>query len=380
MKHTSSRHNLAFLDGLRGLAALYVMVGHARWLLWEGYSGFMAQKNNYSILDQAQVYFFSAFRYGHAAVMFFFVLSGFVVHLGYASKLANEGSTATFDWKSYFIRRFRRIYPPLVFALLLTAALDYLGCYVLGWQELYFRKTIYPLINQNVGINLNPLDFLGNLLLLMDAYFPTFGTNGPLWSLKYEWWFYMVYPALWYISRYSWKWALFAVAILLLSALLIQPLPILYQQIFSMLPSWWMGVFLADVFTKRIKLSLYWLAGLTAILPIVLIKPFTNMILTDNLTALGFMGVLALLLITNAKNYWLNRFFSNLKWLGTCSYSLYVLHFPILALLSAYLIHRHGILPNHFLWVWAGIVISIIVAWSIHWVIEIPFTRTKIQS
>ncbi len=28
---------LLFLDGLRGLAAFYVMVGHARWLLWEGY-------------------------------------------------------------------------------------------------------------------------------------------------------------------------------------------------------------------------------------------------------------------------------------------------------------------------------------------------------
>ena len=37
-----SDRNLVFLDGLRGLAALYVMVGHARWVLREGYSeGFL---------------------------------------------------------------------------------------------------------------------------------------------------------------------------------------------------------------------------------------------------------------------------------------------------------------------------------------------------
>src|SRR5665213_1414486 len=36
LKQTHEKY-LQFLDGLRGLAALYVMVGHARWLLWEGY-------------------------------------------------------------------------------------------------------------------------------------------------------------------------------------------------------------------------------------------------------------------------------------------------------------------------------------------------------
>ena len=35
-KNVITREQLVFLDGLRGLAAFYVLVGHARWLLWEG--------------------------------------------------------------------------------------------------------------------------------------------------------------------------------------------------------------------------------------------------------------------------------------------------------------------------------------------------------
>src|SRR4029077_1171968 len=82
------RARLAFLDGLRGLAAFYVMVGHARMLLWEGYSeGFLKHPSNYSIGAKAVVYFFSFFRYGYQVVLLFFVLSGFVIHLRYAKQL-----------------------------------------------------------------------------------------------------------------------------------------------------------------------------------------------------------------------------------------------------------------------------------------------------
>src|SRR5438552_18554076 len=91
------RLNLQFVDGLRGLAALYVMVGHARWLLWEGYSeGFLKHPQDYSIFNKALVYLFSLFKYGHEAVLFFFVISGFVIHLRYAQALAAHGTAARF--------------------------------------------------------------------------------------------------------------------------------------------------------------------------------------------------------------------------------------------------------------------------------------------
>ena len=71
-----------FLHGIRGLAALYVVVGHARWLLWEGYSGgYIKHPEKYTFFEKIQVYFFTSFKFGHEVVLLFFVLSGFVIHL-----------------------------------------------------------------------------------------------------------------------------------------------------------------------------------------------------------------------------------------------------------------------------------------------------------
>src|ERR1700733_11516002 len=77
-----------FLDGLRGLAALYVVLGHARLLLWEGYSsGYALHPASYSKLQKLLVYAFSSVAFGHEAVLFFFVLSGLVIHLRYSRHL-----------------------------------------------------------------------------------------------------------------------------------------------------------------------------------------------------------------------------------------------------------------------------------------------------
>jgi peptidoglycan/LPS O-acetylase OafA/YrhL len=119
---------LLFLDGLRGLAAFYVMVGHARWLLWEGYSGgFQKHPASYSALEKAMMYFFSLFKYGHEAVLFFFVLSGFVIHLRYARRITEQGIAAKFDWAAFVWRRARRLYPPLLAAIGLVLLLDSIG-------------------------------------------------------------------------------------------------------------------------------------------------------------------------------------------------------------------------------------------------------------
>src|SRR5919205_40528 len=124
---SGKRHagSLLFLDGLRGLAALYVVAGHARWLLWEGYSeGFLAHPGQYTGLGKLLVYASALLRYGHEAVLFFFVLSGFVIHLRYSRQLRAGNGESRFDWRSYVWRRAKRLYPPLLFALILTAVFD----------------------------------------------------------------------------------------------------------------------------------------------------------------------------------------------------------------------------------------------------------------
>ena len=101
-KPKADNGGLLFLDGLRGLAAFYVVVGHARWLLWEGYSeGFQKHPASYSAINKALAYFLSLFKYGNEAVLFFFVLSGFVIHLRYARRMAEQGAAAKFDWSAF---------------------------------------------------------------------------------------------------------------------------------------------------------------------------------------------------------------------------------------------------------------------------------------
>jgi peptidoglycan/LPS O-acetylase OafA/YrhL len=83
-----TKKSLAFLDGLRGLAALYVATGHARWLLWEGGDNFKQLSHTYSAAEKMLAIGMSVFKYGHEMVLFFFVLSGFVIHLRYSLQLS----------------------------------------------------------------------------------------------------------------------------------------------------------------------------------------------------------------------------------------------------------------------------------------------------
>ena len=38
--------------------------------------------------------------------------------------------------------------------------------------------------------------FSGNFFFLQSIVSPVFGSNGPLWSLSYEFWYYIIFPAL----------------------------------------------------------------------------------------------------------------------------------------------------------------------------------------
>ena len=180
------------------------------------------------------------FEYGHLPVMFFFVLSGLVIHLRFARDLAAPAGAA-FNWRSFVFRRARRLYPPLVAALLLTAGADALGH--------YSNPGFYARHSFSDGPAASPTaSLLGNLAFLMTVYVPTFGSNGPLWSLFYEWWFYMLYPLLWLVSRRSIALATASVAILFALTYFPAWWPAeLPRIVCTRLPAWWCGALLADI-------------------------------------------------------------------------------------------------------------------------------------
>lgn len=116
---------------------------------------------------------------GNDAVMVFFVLSGFVIAYVADSKERTP--------REYFVSRFARLYSVVVPALLLTLVLDAIGTrvhfatYDGGWYQ-----ADYPLLR-----------LAASLLFVNEIWFWSVRpfSNGPFWSLGYEFWFYVIFAA-----------------------------------------------------------------------------------------------------------------------------------------------------------------------------------------
>jgi peptidoglycan/LPS O-acetylase OafA/YrhL len=353
------------------------MIGHARWLLWEGYSeGYLKHSASYSVLNKGLMYLFSCFAYGHEVVLFFFVLSGFVIHLRFSINLGQSGSSG-FTFANYFRKRAKRIYPPFITAIFLTLLLDSIGKKI--GLSIYSGTTAYSLINENIGNrDLSFKSFAGNLLFLYTEYVPVYGSNGPAWSLKYEWWFYMLYPIFLLMAKKKILYPTLIMIALFFASFFPRIWPEnLLRDVFSIMITWWLGVILAEVYSGRIRVPLKYLAGfMLFILLIPYAKRFENVIY-DLTVAFCFLGLLAFFLSLNSNNK-LIRFIATFKPLGDFSYTLYIVHFPILVFMSGLVMQKNGgQLPAHFGYVAVGILITTVVAYILHFITELPFTRPK---
>jgi peptidoglycan/LPS O-acetylase OafA/YrhL len=96
---------------------------------------------------------------------------------------------------SYAKARFSRIYTVLIPALIFGYVLDYIGLNWCNSSELYTNSSIYKTISLNYSINssLNLLTFIGNIFMTQEILVSHLGSNGPLWSLAYEWWYYCIF-------------------------------------------------------------------------------------------------------------------------------------------------------------------------------------------
>jgi peptidoglycan/LPS O-acetylase OafA/YrhL len=367
--------NLSFLDGMRGLAALYVATGHARWLLWEGGENFRQQGHTYGLIGRSLALGMSVFKFGHEMVLFFFVLSGFVIHLKYALQLG-KGPDTNFSFGSYFMKRFRRIMPPYLFAILLTFICDSI---VAHYQfSIYTHTTPLPLVNQNITFYHSWASFIGNIFFLQDSYVPVFGSNGSVWSLKYEWYFYMLYPVLLYFNKRFPQLTIAGVAgIFLLYVAGFHTGFVLFDQVVACVFSWWMGAYIADIYTERVQVSRWLIYPLIAIVPMIPLIHTSGIapLIKDQIVAFGFSGLLLLLLDYRSKRA--VRGFGRLKWLGDCSYTLYLIHAPLLILANGIVLHiTHNVMPKGFLIVWLAVAFVVLLAYALHFILEKPFTST----
>jgi peptidoglycan/LPS O-acetylase OafA/YrhL len=300
-------NRLEKLEAVRGFAALYVVLFHVlpqKIFLWGINVG-------------------TLFRFGPEAVIVFFALSGFVIKYTYER-------SADKSFRYYFIRRFIRLYIPLFFIFLLGYLIK---CYSEGkltspeWQSL-----------------------LGNIFMLQDVISqkPNVVTgaymgNGVLWSLSYEWWFYMLFFALRKnidTARLN-KW----VGIITITAAATYVIyPFIVNRLAMYFAIWWIGVRFAETYLKNEKIDIRSIlphAGvlltISAILGLNLYIHFSyTKIYSYPLVAYPFVElrhfVFALMVLFGAvlwkQLHWVgfNVLFNLFKYLAPSSYVIYISH------------------------------------------------------
>jgi peptidoglycan/LPS O-acetylase OafA/YrhL len=132
-----------------------------------------------------------ATSFGHQSVMIFFVLSGFLISSSILKKLREN----RWSWRDYVVDRGIRLYTVLIPGLLLGWCWDYLGIIAFNANHLYSSPTV-PFGPNIPGRQLSLVDFAGNLVFLQTRFVPVFGSNGPLWSLFNEFWYYALFPCI----------------------------------------------------------------------------------------------------------------------------------------------------------------------------------------
>lgn len=116
---------------------------------------------------------------GYQAVMVFFVLSGYFI----SSTVLKAITGNRWSWSDYLVKRIIRLWVVLIPCLVLT--------YI--WAKAQF---VLFGINETIFQSLNWKNFLGNIFFLQGVLVNEYGLNGPLWSLSYEFWYYILFPCL----------------------------------------------------------------------------------------------------------------------------------------------------------------------------------------
>ena len=170
-----------FLNTVRWLAAALVGFSHI-WLMVinpdlarGGVAGLL------TVVAQARIGF----------VVVFFVLSGYLVGGGVLERAAG------LDVRRYATDRFSRIYVALIPAILLTLALDGTAFLLDRHNPVYDAAwPTWVLGGEGPFAHYRPLYIAATLVSLESIWQPPFGSNGALWSLGFEWFFYFLLPAL----------------------------------------------------------------------------------------------------------------------------------------------------------------------------------------
>ena len=322
------------IDGLRAIAVIIVILYHAS---------------------------FSWFSGGYVGVDVFFVISGFLI-TGLLYKEVEK--TGTISFKSFYAKRFKRLYPALIFVILVSIVIWGIFFLSIPARTEQFLKSIkYSIFG------------LANFFFQKNTggYFDTSSEEMPLlhfWSLAVEEQFYLVWPLLIWISAKS-KARLISVLIMIsvISFVLTEYLLIkgLAQSAFYMMPAraWELGLggllyFIINQ-ARSLPKRILNIAGVTGLLSI-LLSTFFYKIDSRFPGALALIPALGtfLIILSGTQKGMVYRILSQpvLVKLGVLSYGWYLWHWPLLAFERMYFLGEVPPLE----WRWGAIILSLVMA------------------
>jgi peptidoglycan/LPS O-acetylase OafA/YrhL len=348
-----------YLDWVRGVSALIVCAGHTRNALLPDF----ADLPEHSLFVQL-IYLVTGC--GHAAVMVFFVLSGYLVG---GSVLNSNGS---FGWRKYLVNRYVRLWVVLLPALIWTWLVDQQTLALAPQVLLGGLKQNWHSVPVSGEYSTAFATFLLNLGFQQTVSAPVYGSNGPLWSLANEAWYYLLFPLLalpildrrWWIIVSHW----------LLAALIIVCMP---EDMLWLFPIWLMGVLLRKIplgLLKRIY-ALRLLAVAVFFATLLAYKKFGQVFFIphawDLMIGLSFAFWVACLIAapTSGGDGLFGRIAIRLS---DFSYSLYLFHIPLVMWFGAVLSMPQRLpgRPKDFVVLAGCIAIELIVAYVFWWLFE----------
>jgi peptidoglycan/LPS O-acetylase OafA/YrhL len=345
------------LDGLRGLAALYVVLFHCWLYTFPGYPHSSAPP------------WLGGLMFGRLAVVFFLVLSGFSLAI----------SPARHGWRTAGVREFLRrrawrILPPYWAALALSLLISWFVVPASHFgPPTGATVVVYGLVAQDMVTAPTP--------------------NGAFWSIGVEAELYLLFPLLLLVRR-RWGAAVLAASVTL-------PVVVIGLTAAGANPvegDNWLAPHLAPVFAAGVagagivtasdrvrRLPWGWLAALAA-LPVLVLGAVRGSAWTVNhyfWIDLAVAPAMTMLLaaVATGKPAFLVRLLTArpVRGLGGFSYSLYLIHLPVvLAVIRRVAPHvvSPG-LPTFWFTLAVGLPVSVVAAWLFSKLFETPFKRNR---
>lgn len=331
-----TKPHYALLDGLRGVAALLVVIYH----IFEGFAFAETTNGEGSGL-------ISTLNHGHIAVDFFFILSGFVISYAYDDRWQKM------TLGGFFKRRLIRLHPMLVMGAVIGTI-----TFLIGGRE-QWDGTVTPIGGVALALLLTALMIpaLPGSIHEVRGNGEMFPLNGPQWSLFFEYIGNIIYALI--IRRLSTR--MLAVLVALLAALhtwifvwdlsgydsvgigwTIDTINF-WGGLVRMLFPFTVGMLLARTFKPRKIKYAFWICS--AILLATFAVPYIASECTLSMNSLYEVVCIAFV-------------FPIIVWLGACgtaegstgrisgllgdlSYPLYIVHYPVMYLFYAWLIDKH---------------------------------------